>query len=117
MESDHVHAGIFFWCPQGSKFGPFPNGIQVAFFPNLKKKSQSQKKKKKKKKNFFFFFFFLEFSFSHHTHTHTHKLHDDNLLELHPISFNLMAIVCVIANFVFKLTKNAVIVCLENFPK
>ena len=28
-----------------------------------------------------------------------------------------MAIVCVIANFVFKLTKNAVLVCLENFPK
>ena len=20
-------AGIFFWCPQGPKFGPFPNGI------------------------------------------------------------------------------------------
>ena len=44
------------------------------------------------------------------THTHTHKLHDDNLLELHPILL-LMAIVCVIANFVFKLTKNAVLVC------
>ena len=28
-----------------------------------------------------------------------------------------MAIVCVIANFVFKLTKNAVLVCLESFPK
>ena len=57
--------------------------------------------------------FFLVYSgrnFSFSQHTHTHKLHDDNLLELHPILL-LMAIVCVIANFVFKLTKNAVLVC------
>ena len=46
------------------------------FFPNLKKKSQSQKKKKKKKK---FLFRILIQS------PHTQKLHDDNLLELHPI--------------------------------
>ena len=57
----------FFWCPQGPKFGPFPNGIQVTFFPNLKKKSQPQKKKKKKK----IFFFFRIFIQSPHTHTHT----------------------------------------------
>ena len=54
----------FFWCPQGPKFGPFPNGNKVTFFPNLKKKFPISKKKKKKN-----FFFLLEFSFSHHTHT------------------------------------------------
>ena len=96
----------FFLVSSGAEIRPLSQWDLGDFFPNLKKKSQSQKKKKKKKKKIFF----LEFSFSHHTRTHTHKLHDDNLLELHPIFLNLMAIVCVIANFVFKLTKNAALV-------
>ena len=63
---------------RGRNSAPFPMGFRWLF-------SQFEKKNPnlKKKFFFFFFFFFLEFSFSHHTHTH--KLHDDNLLELHPI--------------------------------
>ena len=72
------------------------------FFLNLKKKSQSQKKKTKK--NFFLRIFIQS--------PHTHKLHNNNLLSLH-----LIAKVFVIANLLkFKLTKNAVIVCLKKFP-
>ena len=74
----------FFLVSSGAEIRPLSQWDLGDFFPNLKKKSQSKKKKKKKKIFFFFFFFFfLEFSFSHHTHTH--KLHDDNILELHPI--------------------------------
>ena len=98
----------------GAEIRPLSQWVLVDIFPNLKKKIPISKKKKRK--IFFFFFFFFRI-FIQSPHTHTHKLHDDNLLELHPISFNLMSIVCVIANFVFKLTKNAVPVCLENFPK
>ena len=73
--------GIFF-VSSGAEIRPLSQWDLGDFFPNLKKKnSQSQKKKKK---NFFFFFFFQIFH-SVTTHTHTHKLHDDNLLELHPI--------------------------------
>ena len=61
----------------GAEIRPLSQWDLGDFFPNLKKKNPNLKKKKKKN------FFFLEFSFSHHTHTH--KLHDDNLLELHPI--------------------------------
>ena len=70
----HCGTRDFFLCPQGPIFRPLSRwDLPVGdFLPNLKKKSQSKK-----------IFFFLEFSFSHHTHTH--KLHDDNLLELHPI--------------------------------
>ena len=73
----------------------------MTFFPEFEKK-------------FPISFFFLEFSFS----PHTHKLHGENLLSLHlEFSFNIMAIVCVIVyKSVFKLTENAVIVCLEKFP-
>ena len=65
----------FFSVSSEAEIRPLSQWDLGDFFPNLKKNSQSQKKK--------FFFFFLEFSFSHPTHTH--KLHDDNLLELHPI--------------------------------
>ena len=74
----------FFLVSSGAEIRPLSQWDLGDFFPNLKKIPIS-KKKKKKKKIFFFFFFFLEFSFSHHTHTHTYKLHDDCLLELHPI--------------------------------
>ena len=66
----------FFFVSSGAEIRPLSQWDLGDFFPNLKKNSQSQKE---------IFFFFWEFSFSHHTHTHTHKLHDDNLLELHPI--------------------------------
>ena len=98
----------FFLVSSGAEIRPLSQLDLGDFFSQFEKKFQIPKKN-------IFFFFFLEFSFSHHTHTH--KLHDDNLPELHPIFLQLMAIVCVIANFVFKLTKNAVLVCLENFPK
>ena len=90
----------------GAEIRPLSQWDLGDFFPNLKKKIPISN----------FFYFFLNFH-SVTTHTHTHKLHDDNLLECILFSFNLKAIVCVIANFVFKLTKNAVLVCLENFPK
>ena len=67
----------FFLVSSGAEIRPLSQWDLGDFFPNLKKNPNLKKKK------FFFFFFFLEFSFSHHTHTH--KLHDDNLLELHPI--------------------------------
>ena len=69
----------FFLVSSGAEIRPLSQLDLGDFFPNLKKKiSQSQKKKK--------FFFFLEFSHTHtHTHTYTHKLHNDNLLESHPI--------------------------------
>ena len=70
-----MRAGIFF-VSSGAEMRPLSQWDLGDFFPNLKKKFPISEKN-------FFFFFFLEFSFSHHTHTH--KLHDDNLLELHPI--------------------------------
>ena len=75
-----------FLVSSGAEIRPLSQWDLGDFFPNLKKKIPNLKKKK-------FFFFFRIF-------THTHKLHNDNLLELHPIflQFNLMAIVCVIAN-------------------
>ena len=99
---------IFFGVLRGWNLAPFPMGFRW-LFPNL---------------NFFFFFFFF-FFFSQNFHsvtTHTHTL-TSYMMTIYMysnyilFSFNLMAIVCVIANFVFKLTKNAVLVCLENFPK
>ena len=60
-------AGIFLVSSGVGILGPFPNGIQVTFFPIRKKNTISKKEKKKKKK--------LEFSQS----PHTHKLHGDNL--------------------------------------
>ena len=42
--------------------------------------------------------------------THAHKLHGDVLLQV------LMAIVCVIANLFFLLTKNDIIVHYNKFP-
>ena len=54
----------------GAEIRPLSQWDLGDFFPNLKKKFPNLKK--------IFFFFFLEFS-------HTHKLHNDNLLELHPI--------------------------------
>ena len=63
--------GIF-WCTQGPKFGPIPNGIQVTdFFPNFEKKSQSL--------IIIIIFFFLKLGFSFSLHTH--KLHGDVLLQ------------------------------------
>ena len=63
----------FFLVSSGAEIQPLSQWDLGDFFPNLKKKIPNLKKKKKKKN-----FFFLEFS-------HTHKLHNDNLLELHPI--------------------------------
>ena len=68
----------------GAEIRPLSQWDLGDFFSQFEKKipiSKKKKKKKKKKKNFFFFFF-LELS---HTRTHTHTLHNDNLLELHPI--------------------------------
>ena len=70
----------FFLVSSGAEIRPLSQWDLGDFFPNLKKNSQSQKKKKKKKKKFFYFRVFIQ-----SPHTHTHKLHDDNLLELHPI--------------------------------
>ena len=74
--------GIFL-VSSGAEIRPLSQWDLGDFFPNLKKKIPNLKKKKKKKNFFFFFFFFRIFIQS--PHTHTHKLHDDNLLELHPI--------------------------------
>ena len=101
----------FFLVSSGAEIRPLSQWDLGDFFPNLKKKFPISKKKKNNK-----FFFFLEFSFSHHTHTLKScmtTIYENCIL----FAFNLMAIVCVIANFVFKLTKNAVLVCLEKFPK
>ena len=59
----------FFWVSSGAKIWPLIQWDSGDFFRNLKKKFPIPK---------FFFFFFRIF-------THTHKLHNDNLLELHPI--------------------------------
>ena len=74
----------FFCLLRGQKFSPIHSGIKEIFFPILKKKIHIFKKK---------FFFFLRYGFLFSHHTHTHKLHDENLLPLHLISPNLMAIV------------------------
>ena len=78
--------GIFL-CSQGPEFGPISNGIKVTtFIPNFEKNSQSSKKK------FFFVFFFWKIGiFIQSTHTSY----------MVTFSFNLMAIVCVIANLYF----------------
>ena len=75
----------FFFVSSGAEILPLSQWDLGDFLPNLKKKFPISKKKKK---IFFFFFFFLEFSFE--VTTHTQKLHDDNLLELHPffLQFN-----------------------------
>ena len=66
----------FFGVLRGRNSAPFPMGFRWPF-------SQFEKKiPNLKKKKIFFFFFFRIFT---HTYTHTHKLHNDNLLELHPI--------------------------------
>ena len=65
-------AGIFL-VSSGAEIRPLSQWDLGDFFPNLKKKFPISKKKKKK-------IFFRIF-----THTHTHTLHNDNLLELHPI--------------------------------
>ena len=81
----HCMQGVFL-VSSGAEIRPLSQWDLGDFFPNLKKNFQSKKKKK----------FFLEFS-----HTRTHKLHNDNLLELHPIFLQLdgnSIIVCVIAN-------------------
>ena len=61
----------FFLVSSGAEIRPLSQRDLGDFFPNLKKKILISKKKK-------LFFFFRIF-------THTHKLHNDNLLELHPI--------------------------------
>ena len=76
-------AGIFF-CFLRAEIRPLSQWDLGDFFPNLKKKNPNLKKKKKKKKIIFFLFFFFRI-FIQSPHTHSHKLHDDNLLELHPI--------------------------------
>ena len=73
-----TNTGIFL-VSSGAEIRPLSQWDLGDFFPNLKKKFPISKKKK----IFFFFFFFRIFIQS--PHTHTHKLHDDNLLELHPI--------------------------------
>ena len=75
-----LHQG-FFLVSSGAEIRLLSQWDLGVFFPNLKKNPKS--KKKKKKKIFFFFFFFRIFIQS--PHTHTHKLHDNNLLESHPI--------------------------------
>ena len=72
--------------------------LGVFFFPNFERKYQSSKKKK--------FFFFEDWDF-HSVNTHTSYMVT--------FSFNLMAIVCVIANF-FLFTKNDIIVHFNKFP-
>ena len=69
----------------------------MIFFPILKKKSQSSKKN----------FFFEDWDF-HSVNTHTSHMV--------MLSFNLMAIECVIAIF-FLLTKNDINVHYNTFPK
>ena len=65
----------FFFMSSGAEIRPLSQWDLGDFFPNLKKNPNL---KKKKKKNFFFFFFRIFIQ-------SPHKLHDDNLLELHPI--------------------------------
>ena len=77
-------AGIFFWCSI-QPLSQWDLGDFFSLFEN--KKSQSQK--------FFFFFFFFFRILIQSPHTHKLHVHGDNLL----FSSNLMAIVCVIANF------------------
>ena len=64
----------FFFVSSAAEIRPLSKWDLGDFFPNLKKKFPISKKKKK--------IFFYNF---HSVTTHTHKLHDDNLLELHPI--------------------------------
>ena len=80
----------FFLCSQG-----LHSHLNLGdFFPNFEKKSQSSKKK-------FFFFFFEDWDFIlffedwdfHSVNTHRHYMVT--------FSFNLMAIVCVIASLFF----------------
>ena len=73
----------------------------MTFFPILTKKKNANLKKK---------CFFLKIAiFIQSTHTTSYMV---------TFSFNLMAIVCVIANlFVFLLTKNEIIVHYNKFPK
>ena len=105
----------------GAEFLPLSQWNLGNFFPSLKKKNPNLKKKRKR------FFFFLEYSNSRIfiQSPHTHKLHWDNLLSLHLIFFQFNCNSMCNSYFVFKLTENAVIVCLEisnlvvyraNFP-
>ena len=79
------HSGIFFLVSSGAEIRPLSQWDLGDFFPIWKKKSQS--------KNIFFFFF--KFSFSHHTQTSYMVTVNYHCILF---SFNLMAIVCVIAN-------------------
>ena len=76
----------------GAEFRPFPNGNNHLgdFFSQFEKKIPNL--------NFFIFLFFFRILIQS---PHTHKLHGDNLL----FSFNLMAIVNVIANLFLNLPK------------
>ena len=69
----------FFFVSSGAKFRPLSQWDLGDFFPNLKKKIPIVN-----------FSHFLVFLFSHHTYT--------IYMVTHLFSFNLMAIVCVIAN-------------------
>ena len=72
--------GYFWGVLKGPIFGPVPND----FFPILKKNPNLQKK-----------IFFVEDWDFHSVTTHTHTSYMVNF------SFNLMAIVCVVANLFF----------------
>ena len=75
----------------GAEIRPDSQWNLCDFFPNFDKKKQSSKK--------IFFFGRMGFSFNQHTHTSYMVI----------FSFNLMAIVCLIANLFFLLTKNDII--------
>ena len=96
----------------GAEIRPLSQWDLGDFLSNLKKNSQSQKKEKK------FFFFFLNFhSVTTHTHTHTHKLHNDNLLEMHPIFLQFNGNCMCNSKFCF-LTDQKCCSCLfRKFPK
>ena len=82
----------FFLVSSGAKIRPLSQSDLGDLFSQFEKKIPNLKKKKKIfffffenfHSVFFFFFFFLRI-FIQSPHKHTHKLHDDNLLELHPI--------------------------------
>ena len=88
-----VHPAIYLVF-SGAKIRPLSQWNLGDLFPNSKKKKTIFKKN----------YFFLNF--------HSITTHTSNKVTF---SFNLMAIVCVIANLFFKLTENAIIVHYNKF--
>ena len=102
----------FFLVSSEAEIRPLSQWDLGDFFPYLKKNSQIPNLKI----FFFFFLFFRIFIQSPHTHSLTSymmTIYWNCIL----FSFNLMAIVCVIANFVFKLTKKCCSCLFRKFPK